>query len=274
MAIDPIQKTIDESSSNVEIDTYNILANSNWKEIVENSYFTDPVEKKLRETDIIAINKSIDDHDIIKGHRIIFLIECKYVKDKIVFWFKDKKVDKAKAMVLRNYAFSAGCYSEKNLYYTLDNKQISHHYIEKNKVAKKWDYVKEKSKKPEDVIGKATNQLANALYFYSHNEYNTKCSIFPILIINDYKNVYKVEENGKYSEIKEHFQLEKEYSIKIDGYGVEHFYQLIDVISVGELEYFINYFSSTTLKIICNKIIADYNQSIDKVQFKEGNPAR
>jgi hypothetical protein len=265
MEIDQIKKTIDESSNNVEIDTSNILTNSNWKEIIENSYFTDPVEKKLRETDIIAVNSHIDENDIIKGHKIIFLIECKYIKDKIVLWFKDKKIDKAIGTVLRNYAFS-GCCSEKNLHCILDSKQISHHYIEKNKVAKKWDYVKwdydknkSTTKDHKDVIGTAINQLTNALYFYSHNEYDTKCSIFPILIINDYKNIYRVEDNGEYSEVKERFQIETEYSIKIDGHGAEHFYQLIDVVSVGELKDFIDYFSSKTLKIIYIKIIGKYN---------------
>lgn len=278
MEIDQIIKTINESSNNVEIDAYNILVNSNWKEITENRYFTDPVEKKLRETDIIAVNRRIDENDIIKGHKIILLVECKYIKDKIVLWFKDKKMDKAITSVLRNYAFS-GCYNEKNLHCILDSKQISHHYIEKNKVAKKWDYVKwdydkNKPKECQDVIGKAINQLSNALYFYSHNEYNTQCSIFPILIINDYKNIYKVEENGEYLGVKERFQIETEYSIKIDGYGAEHFYQLIDVVSVGELKDFIDYFSSKTLKIIYIKIIGKYNEGLNKIQFEKSNRGR
>lgn len=274
MEIDPIQKTIDESSNNVEIDAYNVLANTDWKEIIENSNFTDPVEKKLRETDILAINYFYPGFKKTNTNRTIFLAECKYINDKVVFWFKDKKIEKAKALVRNNYVFSMTPVEQCPLGISV-NGLISHHYIENNKVAKKWDYVKEKpnEKDRKDIIGLAMNQLKNALYFFSHNQYNTRCIIFPILIINDYKNVYKVEENGKYSAIKERFQIETEYSMKIDDHGVENFYQLIDIISVKELKVFIDFFSKTTLKTINDKIIFDYSAEQWKVNTKKNSPA-
>lgn len=276
MEINQIKKTIDESSNNVEIDTYQILASTEWNEIIENSYFTDPVEKKLRETDILAINNFYPSFKKTNANRTIFLIECKYIKDKIVFWFKDKKMEKAKTLARQNYVFSMSPVEQCPLGISA-NGLISHHYIENNKVAKKWDYVKwdydkNKSKECHDVMGTAINQLTNALYFYRKYKYQDKSIIFPILIINNYKNVYKVEENGSYLNINKHFQLEVERSMKIDNQGVEHFYQLIDVISVEELKIFIDYFSKTTLKMINDKIILDYGTEQWKNNSKKDSP--
>lgn len=283
MKVDKIQETINESSNNVEINTYNILANTDWNEIMENSYFTDPVEKKLREVDVLAINNFFLDLEKAERNRIIFLIECKYIKDKIVLWFKDKKIDKAKIFVHRNYVFERLPFGQYIHGTTADGKPLIHHYLENSKVAKKWDYVRwdyeteKKIKEPQDIIGKSINQLTNALYFFSKQSelYKNKSSIFPILVVNDYNNIFQVKEDGSYVNINNHFQLEIEYSIKINDHGTEDFYQLIDVVSVNELKNFINYFSNNTLEIIKKRLIIDYGiRTIQHQSKKISNPGR
>ena len=82
MKVDKIQETINESSNNVEINTYNILANTDWNEIMENSYFTDPVEKKLREVDLLAINNFFFYFLKDERKRINFFFEFKYLNKK------------------------------------------------------------------------------------------------------------------------------------------------------------------------------------------------
>lgn len=283
MEIDKIQETINESSNNVEINTCNILANTEWNEIIENSYYTDPVEKKFREVDLLAINNQFLGFEDTEKNRIIFLIECKYIKDKIVLWFKNKNIDKAKTFIHRNYVFSSLNLDQYIHGTTADGKPLIHHYLENNKVAKKWDYVRwdyeveKKIKEPQDIIGNSINQLTNALYFFSRQSefYKNKSSIFPILVVNNYNNIFQVKENGGYVNINSHFQFEIEYSIKINDHGTEDFYQLIDVVSVDELKNFINYFSNNTLEIIKKRLIIDYSRRNTPHQsVKINNPGR
>lgn len=254
-----IKKTIEESANNVEISICNILAGTDWKEVIENYYFPDPIEKKLREIDLIAVNNFSLDFGNKENHRIIFLIECKYIRDKIIFWFKNKKIEKAKTSIHKNYVFEKSSFGQDIL--GIDSQGTSHHYAKDSKVAKKWDYVKwdflkNKSKECHDIIGKSINQLTNALYFCSRmsDNYKNKTSIFPILLISDYKNIFKVEESGSYSNISKSFQIEVEYSMKIDNHAVENFYQLIDVVRVSDFLSFINNFSASTLKVITRKL--------------------
>lgn len=164
-------------------------------------------------------------------------MECKYIPQKVVFWFDDKNTASAYKWLTTNTPFP-----ERNHF------TEQHHYLaQQEKVAKLFSEGKGKTAENE-AIYKALTQSLNAMVYSRWQESIIpekvigRMAVFstinmPVIVCNSFDNFYKVEMGGDetLSKITDNFQLEVNYAyIDRNGNHLNEYF-LIDVVSFDNL---------------------------------------
>ncbi|MDC4224076.1 MAG: hypothetical protein MPW15_07585 [Candidatus Manganitrophus sp.] len=240
--IEEVEKLVMNSGNSFHCKVLNYLKAKGWTVLIS-PYYHDNVSDKPREIDLIAekafpISKPLARHP--QGTiNIKLFIECKYVPQKIVFWFHDKDKDLAEELVIRSTRLSKG-----NSY----TKQ--HHYLNGNdRVAKLFASESKKSEENE-IIYKALNQSLNAMVYFSRvgsilptTTVKTLNSInYPVIVCNSFSTFYKVDVDSetKPSSINDHFQLEVLYAYTDTNEKQRTDYFLIDVLDFQKMDGFLD----------------------------------
>lgn len=236
--VDPKIKTLIEDSGIIlHNKTTNILRNKEWPVMVS-PYYYDSITDVVRETDLIA-EKQINSTSRAKQSsfqvNIQLFIECKYIKQEIVFWFDSVNKSKAVENLEKETGLSI-LYGKPAADITTD-KFI---HLQNEDVAKLFS----SNTNREDVIYKAMNQCLHAQIYYrekgknsiiqpfnSHPRSSSKIIQRPVIVCDNFEKLSKVsfEDDGSYhTEILEnHFILETNYR---DDYF------LIDIVDINYLE--------------------------------------
>lgn len=238
-----INKLIEESGMITHFKTTSVLRKSNWEALVS-PYYHDSISDSIRETDLVAEKRfnSADSWNSSVQLNVQFFIECKYIKQEIVFWFDE--IDKKKMISsLEGETGLKVAYQSSG-----DISSTDFHYFRKNSVAKLFSTNSNK----EDVMYKAMNQCLHSQINYrregkkpifnkftDHKEVFSSTIQYPVIICDNFDNLLEVKfaENGKFSveKLKNHFILETNY---------RNDYFLIDVVDFNYLETFLKEFET------------------------------
>lgn len=233
-----IKEIIEESGHELENKTVSILEKNGWI-CLHPSYYTDKITSKSREADIIAKKeflisdyKDIENFPKEKKILIKLFISCKFIKNQIIFAFGEKNIIKATELVKEQLSLNKEDLERNELFLQF------HHYNKEKSVVKKND-----QKGNKDVIYSAWEESINS-FLYSpleddEHEYK-KVYKFPIVIVNNFDNFYRKDDNSedKYLKIENNFQFEIFYAITVNDHSVRKYF-LVDFIGVNKLENFL-----------------------------------
>lgn len=246
MTIDKdILSIIENSGNSFHSKVTKYLKSNGWYTLVS-PYYMDNATNKPREIDLVAEKAFLYSDRFGRNQRSInvkLFIECKYIPQKVVFWFDEKNMIEASKWVVNNTPL------KKDNSYTK-----KHHYLSTNKMVAKL-FADEKNKKYEnEVIYKALNQSLNAMVYHRHSgtiipkdsdEYRDPVSRtveLPIILCNSFNKFFRVEmddQSNPYA-IEDNFQLEVNYtySNKSDR-NIDEFF-LIDIVDYSKLDDFLS----------------------------------
>lgn len=257
---DKVQEIIEKSGNDLQFQVADYLSGHKW-EVAVSPYYNDPATGKSREIDLIATRKW-EIKDFLQGRFgelvIRLFIECKYIKDPAVFWFRQKNMPSAIKLAKDNRILR-----DKPDYY-LDREPTIHHYIDNVEVAKR--IAKGGSR---DDIFDAMNQCLNALIFFTYDRFTPGpyCIDFPIIVTDSFQNLHKRDSTSSgYSLIDEPFQLEVDYSYKepqTDGKTRDITkYFLIDIVAFEKLDTFLQDLEGRDIKLLIENLHWDLMRRI------------
>lgn len=243
--IEQVEEIIANSGNNFHCKVLSYLKEKGWTVLIS-PYYNDNVSDKPREIDLIAekaFNVTNGFGSYIGSASIKLFIECKFIPQKIVFWFHNKDRIKAEDLVINNTPLRKdNAYTQK------------HHYlsVEDNDVAKL--FASETKKKTEnEIIYKAINQSLNAMVSYRNSNtliptspdgrrLNIMTTVtYPVIVCNNFNNLYRVDidTTNKPANINNNFQLEVNYAYLDPSKNPVSEYFLIDIISFNKIDAFL-----------------------------------
>lgn len=253
--MEEIKKLVNESGIITHNKTLNILRNNEWSALVS-PYYYDSISESVRETDLLA-EKQINSNNSGFGSslqiNIQLFIECKYIKQEIVFWFD--KIDTEKAVEnLENETGLKIAHPEGRNTGDILFKDFFHLRNENEEVAKLFST----NTNREDVIYKAMNQcLHSQIYhrstgkkpianeFNNHRDSTSRIVQRPVIICDNFDKLLKIKFNDsdKYEveAIKNHFVMETNYRDE---------YFLIDIVDINYLPQFLESVEKETRSIM------------------------
>jgi len=252
--IDPKIKTlIEDSGILLHNKATNILRKNEWAVLVS-PYYQDTITDLVRETDLVAEKQINSSSDNISRHssfqiNVQLFIECKYIKQEIIFLFD--KIDKNKAVESLEKETGLSILHNKS---SADITTDSFIHLQNDDVAKLFSTNTNK----DDVIYKAMNQCLHAQIYYrtkgkrslmvpfnGRSESSSKVIQRPVIVCDNFEKLFKVDikDDGTYQseELKNHFVLETNYR---DDYF------LIDIVDINYLEKFLLDIQNETKRIM------------------------
>ncbi|MDP2736220.1 MAG: hypothetical protein Q8O59_00330 [bacterium] len=247
-----INMLVEESGMITHFNATNILRQKGWSVLVS-PYYHDSISDSIRETDLIAekffYSADMPRHSSVQINIQLFL-ECKYIKQEIVFWFD--KIDKVRALsslkketgLTITYGGSGGG----------DILLDEFHYFNRDIVAKLFSTNSNK----EDVIYKAMNQCLHSQIYYRQkgkrpiaNDFSedarvfTKIIQYPVIVCDNFKNLFEVNFNKNSGfaskKLSDHLILETNY---------REDYFLIDIVDINYLETFLINFEKEAQSLV------------------------
>ncbi len=246
-----INTLVEESGMITHFKTTNVLRKKDWSVLVS-PYYHDSISDSVRETDLITERQfnSANRHDSSVQLNIQFFVECKYIKQEVVFWFDQMDKEKAISSLEKETGL--------NIAYKRSGDIVTEefHYLKNDSVAKLFSA----NSNREDVIYKAMNQcLHSQIYyrqrgkrpianeFFQHRETFSTIVQYPMIVCENFANLLEVkfDEDGKFvtEELKNHFILETNYR---DDYF------LIDIVDINYLDTFLTDFESEAKSLVAS----------------------
>ena len=236
-----IDKLIEESGIITHFKTSRTLRKNGWS-VVVSPYYYDSISDSIRETDLV-VEKQFYSADTLRHSsvqiNIQLFIECKYIKQEIVFWFDTINKNEA----VRNLEKEADLdilHGDKR---SADIVPENFHHLKYDKVAKLFSTNSSK----EDVMYKAMNQCLHSQINYRKtgkkpisNKFMNSQSVFshiiqyPIIVCDNFSNLLEVkfdDENRTSTE-----KLENDFLLETN-YREDYF--LIDIVDINCLENFL-----------------------------------
>ncbi|MDD5639197.1 MAG: hypothetical protein PHR47_00080 [Candidatus Pacebacteria bacterium] len=248
-----IESIIKNSGHNLHFEVVKILKACGW-EITISQFYLDPVTGKQREIDIVAIKS----FKVAKNNelKVRLVIECKQINSENVIWFDKKNISKTIKLAKDNIILQNKedmCLKNTSV---IPNK--IHHYIQDLDVAK----LSAKNGKSEtDPLFDLMNGCFNALVYFKENLPIGYYSIdYPLAILQSFENLYKKDNSEKgYSQINQPFELEVDYSYPIKSGNVVNKYFLLDIVSIYQLESFLDNLEENDISLLRGILNFDIN---------------
>lgn len=246
-----IKNLIENSGIITHKKVIDVLREQEW-ELLISPYYYDNISNAVREIDIIAEKQfTINDNwsQSTVQINVQLFIECKYIKQEIVFWFDNKDIDKAVLKMEKNSGLEI-LHKKHEADITIDK----FHYLTNDKVAKLFST----NANNDDVIYKAITQCLNAQIYYDqwynhpmhfsffkHSKVDTKILKFPVVICDNFDNLVKVDFDEKNKNlyqtdaISDSFQVETNYTFLDKSQQAKTEYFLIDVLKLDNISTFL-----------------------------------
>jgi len=238
--LDEVKSIIDESGNSFHCCVLNEFKTKGWHTLIS-PYYMDSISNKPREIDLVAEKAFKYEHLFNDKYGTInakLFIECKYITQKVVFWFDEKNIKAAKDWVLTKTPLR-----ENNVYFQ------KHSYFTQNKMVAKLFGSKTKPNQENEPIYKALNQSLNSMVYLRSkgsiidikpNRLNSVLESFsyPVIVCNSFDNFYRVNMTNQDSpqKIIENFQLEVNYAYIDKNNITRSEFFLIDVIDFNKLD--------------------------------------
>jgi hypothetical protein len=243
--LNEIRAIINESGNSFHGRVATYFKERGWHTLIS-PYYMDGATDKPREIDLI-VEKTWDCGNpgfFDKRYGTInvkLFIECKYIPQKVLFWFDKKN------------SLSAIDWVTSNIEHTKDNSYTyQNHYLCTNEKVAKLFASKAKQNAENEVMYKALNQSLNAMVSLRNrgsiipHSGNGGIPIlakleYPIILCNSFDNFYKVDLEGTSDpeKILDHFQLEVNYAYLDAQKNHRTQYFLIDVVNFKAIEEFL-----------------------------------
>ncbi len=255
MSVDKsVEDIIQKSGNSFHCKVVNKLKELGWHTLIS-PYYMDSSTNKPREIDLVA-EKAIPYSFGSFGQRrgtinFKLYIECKYIPNKVVFWF-DKKDRKS----TREWLVAKTSLRENN---TLTEE---HRYLATNGNVAKLFAGETGRDQENEVMYKALNQCLNALV---SNRWGNSIipegakgnpEIFltveyPVILCNSFDNFHMVtiDDQSRPSRIQNNFQLEVNYAYRNSNSKHVNDYFLIDVINFDLLKDFLGWVESDSSRL-------------------------
>ncbi len=214
-----------------------------WATLIS-PYYVDSATDKAREIDLIAEKVySAPSDDAPKKIRVRFYIECKYVKESVVFWFGSADEERTLKWISAN---ASPFKSNQRL------TREHHHYLQaRSEVARLFASAGKKGEE-NDPIFRALNQCLNG-YLFHKDKFDTEPLIprergeqarvlqYPVIICSGFSKFFRTDMYGdqKASEIGDNFLLEVNYAYKHEELQKRGYF-LLDVVSDEKLDAFLD----------------------------------
>jgi len=246
------EEIIRNSGNSFHFKVVKALRDLGWS-VAVSPYYNDGQTDRSREIDIIAEKGFMANswsEEKLGTINIRLFIECKYVLQETVFWFDEKDVEKAEGRVV----------SSTPLRSRLENSAIdAHRYLSRTKVAKLFASKTAKSQE-NDPFYKAINQSLSGLIYrergsaVSSSDARFPAKIlmtasYPVIICNSFERLFAAYPDNFNTPvaIEDNFQVEINYAyMSADRLPVNDYF-LIDIISLGNLESFIENLIATDI---------------------------
>jgi len=254
-----VRKLIEESGNNFHFMVVDFLRENGWTTLVS-PYYNDYLSDKAKEIDIVTekifYTKNVFGADT--GYiKVRFFIECKYIKNDIVFWFDNKDKEKSFELVVHSTPLK-----ENNTY------TERHHYLINNPVAKLFSSNSNK----DDIIYKALTQSIHSMIYFRNNNFpihqktylKKSCIInYPIILCNSFDNFYRVDKGAKegYSAIDSSFQLEVNYAYLDKDKNNRNEYFIIDIVDFRKFGKFISELEASDVYAVKEIVGFDWQRS-------------
>ena len=249
MEKEKIKKLVENSGIITHYKVINNLRSKGWS-ILISPYYYDNTSNTIKEIDIIA-EKQFDSgssNDSSVQINVQLFLECKYIKQEILFWFDNKDKDSAVSKIEKDTGL--------NILYNRSGADIlpeKFHYLRSDKVAKLFSANANK----DDVIYKAMSQSLNAKIYYDqwynkpiaqkfldHKRSKSKILKYPIIICDNFNKLIEIKINGNEYEpkiLKNHFQLELNYTYldKLKTLTKTDYF-LIDIVDFNNIDSFLD----------------------------------
>lgn len=242
--LEDVQSIINESGNSFHCKVTNYLKDKGWHTIVS-PYYMDNTSNRPREIDLVAEKAYPYSDGWGRKHGTInikLFIECKYIPQKVVFWFDDKDVISTKEWVTTNTPLP-----ESNVY------TDDHHYMSTNSRVAKLFSGETKRNLENEVIYKALNQSLNAMVYHrwggsiiperpGYRDDVLKTVELPVILCNSFDKFYGVEMDDQSTPkaIDDNFQLEVNYAYMDSNKSHRNEYFLIDVVDYNRLDAFLS----------------------------------
>ncbi|HIG96494.1 TPA: hypothetical protein HA249_06450 [Candidatus Woesearchaeota archaeon] len=252
-----MQSIIEKSGNSFHSRVVNLLREGGWTVLVS-PYYSDNFTDKPREIDIIA-EKGFDIgmwvNEWVGTVNVQLFLECKYINEKIVFWFDAKDEYRAIERIMK----------DTRLEHPNQNNSIRvHHYLSDAFVAKLFASLKRDGSDEHNLFQRAINQSLNALvsYRFKYNlippvkhmrEKIRHRIVYPMIVCNSFENFYQkkiADAESEVEQISKPFQLEVNYAYKnMGGVGLNEYF-LIDVIDIEQLSAFLASIEKTDITAV------------------------
>lgn len=255
-SINKIKEIIRDSGHQLHLQVIDLLRSCGWK-VTISPFYNDPATGKARELDIIAekiisvtssLKKASDDLPLEESLRVQFFIECKYIKNPLVFWFDDKNIPETQVFARSNKVLETIQESVLNQVHAQERRRI-HHYVKDTDVAKL-----HKTQGTQDNFFDGLSSVLNSWMIYNQIPKSNTVT-FPIIILNSFNNVFRVDATNKngFKKIVDSFQYEINYSCLKDSIQNSQFC-LVDILEVDRMDAFIDFLGSNDFAIFSSVI--------------------
>ena len=257
-----IESFLEKHGHYLHVKTVELLRENGWTVLVS-PFYRDSATDKAREADIIAekffpaYSFPPELHGSPEGFvNIRLIIECKYVRDNMVFWFDKKNIGATEELIIKNMPIF------KPLEENISIKK--HHWCISDEAAKLFATVNSgaQERQPEnEMMFSAIDKVLNCLVYYRGQqsiiqkkerkqpilERCGKIIHYPVIVFQDFSNLYRVDFSdpklARRLENKLYFQTEVNYALTqyvAGGRFNRTEYFLVDVIPLEVLEKYLN----------------------------------
>lgn len=252
MEEEKVKKLIEDSGIITHYKVIDILRKKDWNLSIS-PYYYDNIANTIKEIDLVA-EKPFSSYERFDQSsvqiNVQLFIECKYIKQEIIFWFdlidKDKAVSKIEQETGLEISYGAKRWA--------DIGPEKFHYLNNEKVAKLFSTNTNK----EDVIYKALSQCLHAKIYYDQwfdkpiykqfregPRVTTSILKYPVIICDNFSKLKEVKfsnDNGhEQKDIQNYFQLEIDYTyLDRQRITAKTDYFLIDVVNINHLSTFLD----------------------------------
>ena len=235
-----IASLVAESGNNFHAKVARWMQTDGWRVSVS-PYYMDQTQNKAREIDLVAerLWPVRERGDVVGDVAVRLFVECKFIPSYSIFWFTDKDMEAAQALVC-----SSGLFRENNVYTN------GHHYLKHSpRVAKLFASSGGRSS-DNDPYYRALNQVLNAMVSMRGGRVSMgkrpdaplALLEFPVVVCSSFSQMYSVDffADSEPQRIMDNFQLEIQYAYLDRAGKQQDEHLLLDFVEFDQLKTFVD----------------------------------
>ena len=249
MAQQTVEQFASQHGNNFHAQVVSFLRKAGWS-VTVSPFYRDNATDKAREADVFA-DKVFHVHGVSgfsgSSFPVRLVIECKYVKESIVFWFDQKDADEAEKRIVTDIRVLEPFHENTNI--------EGHHWYAVREVAKlfaTFNPNREERQPENEIIFSSIDKVLNCLIYHRNLFFSTlpKTSpgsqppiSYPLIVLNSFSELFKTTmqrpESIKSLDKEVWFPAEVNYAYISYGNGLRFSnleYFLVDIVNFTRLD--------------------------------------